>query len=108
MVRLATQTAPDHDPWLKQLLKAVPRLTNESRFGVLISLLPNAAIVVGAWSSLMMKRKFGFSAPLMEMDRMKRRRVRTCFIFTTGRVRNGVYHGFQEKRILLRMESPSR
>jgi hypothetical protein len=37
MVRLATHTAPGHDPWLKQLLKRTPCLANLSKLGVLIS-----------------------------------------------------------------------
>ena len=37
MVRLATHTAPDHEPWLKQWLKRVPCWAKRSKFGVLIS-----------------------------------------------------------------------
>ena len=62
MVRLATHTAPDQEPWLKQLLKSTPCLANLSRFGVLISGLFTPPIERGAWSSAMMNRIFGFLA----------------------------------------------
>ena len=49
-------TAPDQEPWLKQLLNITPLLASLSRWGVLISGLFTPPIERGAWSSAMMNR----------------------------------------------------